>query len=336
MSVHPSTYKARHEQGTALVTVMLIFFVASFLTGEMFNRLNVDIRRTTTLLAQDQAYLYVLSAEELAFRVLRDDLKEDKKENDNSAQAVDHPEEEWYGKKVSYPLEGGGISATLVDLQGRLNLNDLRNNTADSRARIKQLLTDLNLLESSNQVEVIESLVEWMDKDDIPASSGAEDLYYTALEKPYRTANTYFSSVSELNLIKGLSLADIIQLKPYVSVLPEGVRTNINTVSEPVLNTFQKGESLKSIIEDRPKDGYTSVAEAFKKLKKPPKQSQFSVHSEYFLLEAVAVIQERKAVLRSIIYRPTQPDESNTMRVILRDRARLFAPLKTKKEETGV
>ena len=62
-----------------------------------------------------------------------------------------------------------------------------------------------------------DSLVDWLDSDNLPYSSaGAEDDYYLRQNPAYRAANRKFQSISELRLVKGVTAEVWNKLAPFV------------------------------------------------------------------------------------------------------------------------
>jgi len=317
------------ESGTALITVLLIWAVATFIVADMFGQLDIDRRRTIILLAQDQAYLYALSAEEAIIALLLEDHRSDL--DSDSGLLLDHKGEQWYElngfeqyKRFTMPGDGAVVTSNLVDLQQRFNLNDLKNDSAQAQRRFRSLLTDLDLPKEGDVARVVSAVQDWLDEDDEPREFDSEDLYYSNLEKPYRTANDYMASVSELQLINGLTMQDVAKLAPFVTVLPEGVPTNINTVSSRVLSTFDGIDNVAQVLGVQEQGGFERVADAFEGFDNPPPAQWFSIFSSYFLLSVESELAGTRVTLRSIIYRPETPNVEDPVRVVYRDRARVY------------
>ena len=114
--VPPSARHRARQVGVALITVLLIVFIASIAATSLAALQQRAIRRSTVLIHQQQARLYTLGAEQEAMIVLIRDLQ-------NSE--TDHPGEEWANLPLTLPVEGGAIMARISDLQGCFNLNNL-------------------------------------------------------------------------------------------------------------------------------------------------------------------------------------------------------------------
>jgi len=108
--------RARLQAGVALITVLLIVFLASLAATSLATLQQLAIRRTTVLEHQQQARLYTLGAEQEAMIILA---------RDRQRNETDHPGEQWANLPSALPIEGGTITVRLTDLQGCFNLNNL-------------------------------------------------------------------------------------------------------------------------------------------------------------------------------------------------------------------
>jgi len=106
----------KHQAGVALITVLLIVFLASLAATSLAALQQLAIRRSTVFQHQQQARLYTLGAEQEAMIILA---------RDRQRNETDHPGEEWANLPPALPIEGGAITVRLSDLQGCFNLNNL-------------------------------------------------------------------------------------------------------------------------------------------------------------------------------------------------------------------
>ena len=305
---------ARHQQGVAIITALLIVTIATTVSITISTRLQLDVRRTGNLIAQDQAQFYLLAAEEWSQRILRQDKQ------DSTADSLD---EAWAIELPPLPVDGGSIQGRLTDLHACLNINTLvAGNAIDatSKDRLSQLFSRLGVTGNPTQ-----AIADWIDSDQETSNpNGAEDGYYLNLETPYRTANTPLHSVSELRLVKGFEDSKTYQLvEPYLCafILNDGnISINVNTASAEVLQSLsaEMTESMADeIIERRNEDPFTSIKEftSFGNLGTIIKNTEkLSTSSEYFLLRSQAIIGQANKVMYSVIYR----EESGNTTIISR------------------
>ncbi len=317
----------RRQQGVAIITALLIVTIATTVSITIGTHLQLDIRRTSNMVAKDQANFYLLAAEEWTQRILREDKK-----NNN----IDGLSEPWAIELPPLPVAGGSIQGKLTDLHRCININSLVSteegidtNTGEAigsainpstQARIDQLFRNQGI-----DNKLIQGIFDWIDNDlNTSSPDGAEDGYYLNLEKPYHTANTPLQSITELRLIKGFEKSETyFKVKEHLCAfipIAGRVSININTASAEVLKSLSSKMTaalVKSIIEKRDEalfkdvDEFTSFADLATIIKDT---AQLSTSSDYFLLRTQAVIGQANKVMYSIIYR----DDTGKTEVISR------------------
>ena len=117
---YPRYKSQRAESGAALVVAMLAFALVAALMVGMQRDFTLTLQRGTHQLVSEQAWAYLIGAEELAVVALQADSRADAR----AEVAADHLGEVWAQPPTPYPLDAGGwMSGGIEDLQGRLNLN---------------------------------------------------------------------------------------------------------------------------------------------------------------------------------------------------------------------
>ena len=291
------------QQGVAIITALLIVTIAATVSMTISTRLQLDVRRTGNLIAQDQADFYLFAAEEWSQRILRQDKKDS---------TVDGLTEIWATELPPLPVPGGSIQGTLTDLHSCININSLVEGNAvnaSTQTRLNQLFNNLGVTGNFTQ-----AISDWIDTDlETSNPNGAEDGYYLNLEQPYRTANTPLQSLSEIRLIKGFEDSEIYNtVKDHLCAFianSNDVTINVNTASIEVLKSLSSGmtEQLATdIIERRDEELFDNIKEftSFAKLGTIIKDTtKLSTSSDYFLLRTQAIIGQANKVMYSIIYR---------------------------------
>ncbi|MDA9798278.1 type II secretion system minor pseudopilin GspK [Luminiphilus sp.] len=113
---------SRSQRGAALIIAMLVFALSATLLVALQREFFLALQRGTNQLFSEQAWAYLIGAEELAKLALQADHLLDAR----SATAADHLGELWAQPATPYPLDAGGwMTGQLTDLQGRINLNML-------------------------------------------------------------------------------------------------------------------------------------------------------------------------------------------------------------------
>src|SRR5256886_12194246 len=112
------------------------------------------------------------------------------------------------------------LEASLEDLQGRFNLNNrVKSDTTTDSVQL-QAFTQL-LAMAGVERKWAGYIVDWIDGNITPSvPDGAEDSVYMGQTPPYRTANRYITSVSELLALPDFGRDRYLKLAPYVTALP--------------------------------------------------------------------------------------------------------------------
>lgn len=295
------------QRGVALITAMLIVALATMLTGAAVWDFHLDQRRTEAVLYSDLGTGYALGAEAWAGRILIEDAE------DNT---VDHPGEVWATNLPPLPIDGGSVDGALIDLQGRFNLNNLVDSGGNSDpVAVEQMERLLAALELERRWAAL--IADWIDVDISPNfPDGAEDSTYLGQVPPYRPPNTLITSTSELMALPDMDLETYRILAPHVTALPGGTAINVNTATVPVLMSLSEdltASDAAQIQEDRPEDGYETVAELQNVL--PAEISvPLTVGSRYFRLAVRVNIGSTELTMYSLLER----EGSGVVRTLLR------------------
>lgn len=311
---------AAKQRGVALIMVLLIVAIIAALATTISGRNQIAVRRTINLAMYDQAYWYALSAEELARKVLKQDL-------DDSEGRV-HLQQYWALADVVLPAESGEIGGRISDLRSCFNLNALSQDPAKAKQgqvpklslagqQFVALLEDLGV-DNFSAEQLTYRVKDYLDSDSDMSSLGAEDAEYESRKVPYRAANTLMNDRSELRAVIGVPKELYQKLQPYVCVIPgnDSQVLNVNTVKPEqaallaamLLNKISVGEA-ETLIEQRNSDGFdkiddfwqqgslTTIANQNDQLK-----SSMSVSSKFFKLQAMAKVDDAVFRLDSVLH----------------------------------
>jgi len=305
----------RINKGIALITAMMVMSLATITAVQMTSEQQVYFRRTENILLHEQAYLYLLSAEDFAKIVLSEDF------NDNQTDSL---QDAWYSEDpVVFPIQGGVLTGTVSDLQGKFNLNNLAKTQRDpwDEQRLRQAL-----LNNDIPGDIANVIMDWLDENSEALPGGAEDIDYLAGDRPYRASNGMMGSVSELRLLKGVDEEIYEALEKIFVALPAtNVAININTAPPEVLRVIVEGlsdadaeELAKDLAENPLKDPDDLLSNALVKGNKIDVNG-LSAESSYFLLESMATVSRAKAKMHSIIYR----QDAKILNVVMRSQGGL-------------
>jgi len=210
-------------------------------------------------------------------------------------------------------FDGGFFEGWLLDQQGRFDLNSLvgADGKPDEKA-CRQFVRMLTLLPLDSQLDVstatglMEKTVDWIDPDQVPQLNGAEDDRYTSREPPYRPANFWFVSISELQAVDGYTPEIYTALEPHITALPpvgkDRRKININTATDVVLASLVDNESLESV-EPLLNQEYQEVGEFIKESGFPLTDNDIGVSSDWFLLTVTTSIGTTQSTLYSLLER---------------------------------
>lgn len=313
------------QRGVALVVALLVFALCATLMVGLQRNFDLAYRRAANSFLGEQAWSYLLGAEELATLALSLDFDSDT--------ARDAPRDDltelWARQATPYALdEGGWMFGQLVDLQGRFNLNALASGglstggpAAYSPAqqlfiRLLQAL-ETPQIDQFQAVAITESIADWIDADEQLRLNGAEASYYVGLTPSYRPANQVMMDVSELRAIANVTPELYAALRPMVTSWPrEPAAINIHTASLPLLRAINGDSTLtplaradgERLFEQRTEEGFESLDaflqnEVFSGVSLEAAATLLGESSSYFLLRARVEIAEREQRLYSVLYR---------------------------------
>ncbi|KQY96574.1 type II secretion system minor pseudopilin GspK [Brevundimonas sp. Root1423] len=257
----------RDREGMALLTVLLLVAVMSVVAVAILDDVRFSVRRATNLETQSQAQWYAAGAETLA-RGQIDRLLD-------AGPARTPLEPAWNGRTMSFPIDGGTITAAVTDGQACFNLNSLVFGFGEDltarplgAAQFRALGRAVGAPDSRMQA-IADALTDWLDADATALPLGAEDGAYAGLAKPYRTGGVMLAEVSELRAVKGVDAETYRRLRPYVCALPTTRLSplNVNTLTPeqaPLLTMLTGGvlapQRAKALIAARPRDGWPDAA----------------------------------------------------------------------------
>jgi len=229
----------RHQHGVALITVLMVFAIASLIAAKVLTQKALDAQRIAGMINRTQAHYYALAAEELAMLALRQDFEEDSKSGKG---LVDTLEEPWAGAAIPFEIDNiGNVVIKIVDLNRFYNLNNMlqldgKVNESELE-RFRNLLVELNI-----DSDLADNVRDWLDNDHSTDGYDSESDSYERLEVPYLAANRAFSDVSELRMINGFSPEIVDRLLPHITAVNIGgvLPININTATTYALTTMQR------------------------------------------------------------------------------------------------
>ncbi|HEY5497177.1 MAG TPA: helix-hairpin-helix domain-containing protein, partial [Syntrophales bacterium] len=96
------------------------------------------------------------------------------------------------------PFGDGQFKVERENESGKVNLNRA------GAPLLKMMLSNFEI-EDANKNIIVDSIMDWRDKDSLHRLNGAEDDYYLSLPQPYKSKNGDFTSIEELLLVRGVT-----------------------------------------------------------------------------------------------------------------------------------
>ena len=302
------------ETGVALVVALLAVGVIVSLSAALASEFILTLRRAENQIQSEQAWQYLVGAEELARLLVGFDEDPER----------DHPGEAWALGVQAYEIEGGWLAANLSDLQGRFNLSSLYRPQAnenipkavpanENERRFIRLLLAVSEgdIDESSAIAITEAVIDWMDADSNETGfGGAEDSFYAGGDPAYRAANREMQSVSELRLVNGITKELYAALAPHVSILPGGTQAlNIHTATNAVLRSLAPGtlqplpEGALEVLEFTREEGAFPSLEEFRKnavWEKPLEAELLGERSDFYQLQVEVEYRDRKWLIKNL------------------------------------
>lgn len=285
-----------NSRGAVLISVILLVALAASIAGFIASQQSLWVRQVENLTARAQAGVLARAGIDLA----RDWLHSQKTSIDKASGA------NWAIKLPPLPVESGYLTGELRDQQGRLNLNIIVDGAPRSDyAALARLFALLAL-----DPRPLAALRDWLDADEEVTPNGAESQAYLARDPAYRSANQPLTSIESLYRVSGFNDKIIDSIRPYVAVLPAGVKLNLNTASAEVL-AARFGLPLtdaKTLVLSRDQARFTSMEDFIARVPlvhrdKITEQGTLTMTSEYFLATARTEIANANVAYRALLQR---------------------------------
>lgn len=211
IAIRHSAFGIRHSQASALIVVLWVIGLLSLLVCSFTFDAHVESKITSYYRKRTKAEYLARSGTEIAemFMTKSTEMRKSKSKTE------EEEKEDWWREDAKRLAEGlairglehelgeGKIILDIVPEPARRNINKLGSNDNEKEENLERILEVANIPEDM-WPELIESFLDWTDKDDVARVDGAEtEDYYATLEAPYRAKNGPLDTVGELLLVKG-------------------------------------------------------------------------------------------------------------------------------------
>lgn len=269
------------RRGSALVVVLWVIGLLAILVGSFAFDAHLEARLTSYCRKRTKADYLARSGLEIAELLMAKSLDERGKSAEASAA---EGEDRWRepARRLAAGLAATGIEESLGEGVIRLDLvpEPARRNVNLLKEDDWERILELGGLPEDRWPVLVDSFMDWLDRDDQPRADGAEtDDYYTTLKPGYRARNGNLDTVEELLLVRGFDrsilfgepvatnrpdrqAAPLIGIADLLTTYGDG-KVNVNAASMRVLQTLPDVDEVVAgaIVEERESGERGGVAE---------------------------------------------------------------------------
>ncbi len=196
-------HNCRSERGVALIIVMLVITVLVLIAGGFAYSMKVETTLARYSNSDVEFEWLARSGVEMARFAVGQQLKVPTEPYDSANQF-------WSGGHNitneifqdmtldNVPLGRGTFSVKIVDQERKFNIN-----AADDT--VLRLALGLVGVDAGQIPAIADSILDWIDPDDMPRINGTESDYYMGLNPPYTAKNGPIDNLTELMLIRGIT-----------------------------------------------------------------------------------------------------------------------------------
>lgn len=196
----------KNEKGIALFLVLWVLTLLSVIAGEFCFAMRTEVNMTRNFKGQTEAYYIALAGMNRAIgELIKNEVMPPKTSSPKIVGKEEEPEDEEDGERwrintdippVSYGE--GQYEVRIGNERGKININGA------NETLLKMMLNGFDLEEQEKSI-IVDSIMDWRDKNDLHRLNGAEDDYYRSLPEPYECKDGDFDTVEELLMVRGVT-----------------------------------------------------------------------------------------------------------------------------------
>jgi general secretion pathway protein K len=155
----------------------------------------------------------------------------------NSEESGNHHDDKWSPGKNPYSVTIGDrdCNVFLSSENGKININGLN----DKNREIFVNFLKKRDVDISDADIITDSILDWIDTNDLTHINGAEDGYYGSLPDPYKTKDAPFQSIEEMTLVRGVTPEIFGNIKDFITVYGDNkISINVNLASKEILGSL--------------------------------------------------------------------------------------------------
>jgi general secretion pathway protein K len=266
----------KSDKGVALFLVLWVLTLLSVIVGEFCYAMRTEINITRNFKEETEGYYIAYAGLNIAIKKIIENKLSLKEAESPAGEQDQEGEFEWrLNVNMSpVPFANGSFIVRIDNESGKVNLNM-------TDERLLKMILDGFELDASEKDTIVDSILDWRDKNNLHRINGAEDDYYLALPDPYECKDGNFDSIEEVLLVKGMTpeifyggLKDLITVYPHDNSQSSSVgnrgkisgdanKININAASARMLQALpgMTDDMVNELIEYREKQDVTSLTE---------------------------------------------------------------------------
>jgi general secretion pathway protein K len=230
------------QSGAILIVVLWVILAVSLLALSFSASIRTEVEAARNVVEQKQAYYLARAGIEYAVYEILKTQSAFFQSQTGQGLGLDTIPPALRGF-LNLELTGGSADIRIIDESGKININ----------AAPDHLIFNLLLMigVEPEQADIItDSIIDWLDPDELVSPFGAESEYYRSLPEPYPVKNGFFDVPEELLLVRGVTPeiyygrkgmsdegepVEFYGLQNHVTTFGGGTQINLNSASIPVL-----------------------------------------------------------------------------------------------------
>jgi general secretion pathway protein K len=189
----------KSERGIALFLVLWVMALLTVIAGEFCYAIRTEANITRNFKEETQTYYIAVSGFYWAIGELV--VNEFVPRKVKAPDSEEEPEDSRWRINTDIPAIPFGDGQFKVEREnesGKVNLNRA------SQSLLKMMLNNFEIEDADKNI-IVDSIIDWRDKDNLHRLNGAENDYYLSLPEPYKCKNGDFTSIEELLLVRGVT-----------------------------------------------------------------------------------------------------------------------------------
>ncbi len=205
------------ERGIALMLVLWVLTLLSIMVFEFCYTMRIEATITKNFKEGERSYFIAQAGinraiieivkTKSAVKKFKGSKESMVKDEEKYVDEEEEGSEEWKPREEPYtfPFQGGECEVKIGDEGSKINLNWIAKKAKSNRKLLTDILENSCGLEGEERDVIVDSIIDWVDKDHNHLINGAEDEYYESLEDPYESRDGNFVVTEELLLVRGVT-----------------------------------------------------------------------------------------------------------------------------------